>query len=123
MIARRLKPGLTEHLTGIQYCGVPRTSILDAVTTIRYMIAHAGQNKLPMCVLSLDFANVFDRISHELFKILAAYGIEDSFLTGIHSMYAGTTSSIQINGHSHGPITIRSAVRKACPMSMALYAL
>ena len=38
-------------------------------------------------------------------------------------MYDGATSAVQINGHSHGPITIRCGVRQGCPMSMALYAL
>ena len=38
-------------------------------------------------------------------------------------MYEGATSSVKINGHQYGPIPIRCAVRKACPMSMALYAL
>jgi hypothetical protein len=121
MIARLLQPVLTEHLTGIQYCGVPGTSILDAVATIRDTIAYAERKKIPMCVQSLDFANAFHRISHDyLFQILAGYAIEDSFLTGIHSTYAGATSSVQINGHSHGPISTRSAVRQGCPMSMAL---
>jgi hypothetical protein len=107
MIAHRLKPVLIEHLTELQYCGVPETSILDTVATIRDAIAHAEHNKIPMCVLSLDFANAFDGIFHDcLFHILAFYGTEDFFLTGIHSIYAGATSSVQINGHSHGPIPI-----------------
>jgi hypothetical protein len=38
-------------------------------------------------------------------------------------MYEGATSSVQINGHSYGPIPIRSAIRQGCPMSMALYNL
>jgi hypothetical protein len=41
MIVRRLKPLLTEHLTGLQYCGVPGTSIVDAVATTLDTIAHA----------------------------------------------------------------------------------
>jgi hypothetical protein len=38
-------------------------------------------------------------------------------------MYEDATSSVQINGHSYGPIPIRGAIRQGCPMSMALYTL
>jgi hypothetical protein len=35
VLARRLRPVIEKHLTGTQYCGVPGTSIVDAVATIR----------------------------------------------------------------------------------------
>jgi hypothetical protein len=116
MVTRRLKPLLTEHLTGLQYCGVPGTSILDAVATIRDTIAHAEHKRILMCVFSFDFSNAFDKVPYDyLFQILAGYGIEASFLTGIHSMYAGATSSVQINGHSQGPIPSEVQFDKGAP--------
>jgi len=79
---------------------------------------------MPLCVLSIDFKNAFDRISHKyLFQILKCYGIGDPFINSIKRMYEGATSSIQFSGHLHGPIPIRCAVRQGCSMSMVLYAL
>jgi hypothetical protein len=121
MIAQCLRPALEDRLTSTQYCGVPGNSILDAATTIR---ACAENKRIPMCVLSFDFRNAFGRIAHEyLFQVFQAYGIDDAFIQGIKQMYEGATSSVQINGHSYGPIPIRCAIRQGCPMSMALYTL
>ena len=75
-------------------------------------------------MLSLDFKNAFDSVSHGyLFKILLGYGIGAPFINGIRHMYEGATSSIQINGHQYGPIPVRCAVRQVCPTNMVLYTL
>jgi len=75
-------------------------------------------------VLSLDFINAFDRVSHGyLFKMLQEYRIGTPFINSIRHMYEGATSSIQINGRQYGPIPVRWAVRQGCPMSMALCTL
>jgi hypothetical protein len=124
LIARRLRPVLEDHLTSTQYCGVSGNSILDAAATIPDTIAYAENKGIPMCVLSLDFRNAFDKIAQEyLFQVLQTYGIDDAFIQGIKQMYEGATSSVHINENSYGPIPIRSAIRQGCPMSMALYTL
>jgi hypothetical protein len=38
-------------------------------------------------------------------------------------MYGSATSSVQVNGHIHGPIPNRSADQQGCPLIMALYIL
>jgi hypothetical protein len=38
-------------------------------------------------------------------------------------MYTDVTSYVQINGHLHGPITIRLGVRQGCLLSMALFTM
>jgi DNA-binding response OmpR family regulator len=52
MIVRRQRPLLDDHLTSIQYCGVPGNSILDAAATICDTIAYAENKGIPLCVLS-----------------------------------------------------------------------
>ena len=74
ILAWRLRPLLALHLKATQYCGVPGNTIFDAVATVRDVIAYAEHEKLPMCVLTLDFQHVFDRLSHEyLHTILRSY--------------------------------------------------
>jgi len=124
IIAQRLRPVLADHLTEAQFCEVPGNTIIDAGATVRDTIAYAENGRIPLCVLSLDFKNAFDRITHNyLFQTLQGYGIGNAFIAGIKRMYEGPTSSVQINGHQYGPIPIRYAVRQGCPMSMAIYAL
>jgi hypothetical protein len=38
-------------------------------------------------------------------------------------MYTDVTSYVQIEGHLHGPITIRRGVRQGSPLSMALFTM
>ena len=104
--------------------GVPGNTIIDAMATVRDTIEYAESRSIPLCVLSLDFKNAFDRIAHSyLFQTLQGYVIGNAFIAGMKRMYEGATSSVQINGHQYGPIPIRCAVWQGCPMSMALYAL
>ena len=93
---------LADHLAETQFCGVPGNTIIDAVATVRDIIAYAESRRIPLCVLSLDFKNAFDRIAHNyLFQKLQGYGIGNAFIAGIERMYEGTTSSVQINGYQY----------------------
>jgi hypothetical protein len=65
IIANKLKPIMEEMLADFQYCGVPQNNIPDAVNTIRDTIAHAEMTGTPLCILSLDFQQAFDRVAHQ----------------------------------------------------------
>jgi len=65
VIAHRLRPLLAEHFTETQFCGVPVTTIFDAVATVRDTIAYAESRMIPLFLLSLNFKNAFDRFAHD----------------------------------------------------------
>jgi hypothetical protein len=72
---------------------------------VRDSIAYAEVARIPLCVLSLDFKEAFDRISHTyLFTILKGYGFSDIFIERIKNMNDNATSVVQINGQFSGPI-------------------
>jgi hypothetical protein len=78
IMARRLTPLLEKQLTSSQYCSVPGKSILEAVSVLRDVFAHAELTRMPLCILSLDFRITLDCISHHyLFQILAGYVISE----------------------------------------------
>jgi len=119
----RIRPALVEVLHACQHCGVPGKSIFVAVGTVRDAVAYAEMANAPLCVLSLDFKEAFDKISHKyLFTILQSYGFSDALLRYIENMYTNATSVVHINGHISGPITMQSSIRQGCPFSMALFA-
>ena len=64
ILAGRLQMVLGELLNPNQYCGAPGKSIFDAVGTVRDAIAYAETSGTPLCVLSLDFTEAFDRMAH-----------------------------------------------------------
>jgi hypothetical protein len=122
--ARRLRHILADQLQNNHFCGVPGNPILDATSYTRDVLANAKTTGTPMCVLTSDFQQAFDRISHQyLFHILQPYGISPWCVERIHAFYDQATASVQINGSLAGSISIRSGVRQGCPFSVALFAL
>jgi hypothetical protein len=94
-----------------------------AMAAVREAIAHAEVKSTPLCILSLDFQEAFDNISHTyLFTKLKSYGFSERFIQIIKIMYENATSSIQTNGHLSSPVPIRCSVRQGCPLSMQLFA-
>jgi hypothetical protein len=124
LIAARLRPILADLLHSSQHCGVPGISIFDGVATIRDVIPHTETEQRPLCVVSLDFKEAFDRISHTyILSVLRSYGFSERFIASIRMMYEDATSAVQVKGHLSAPIPIQCGVRQGCPLSMILFAL
>ena len=78
----------------------------------------------PLYAVSLDFKQVFDRISNtNLLTVLRSYGVGAGFIECIRTMYRNATLVIQVNGHMSTPIPIQRGVRQVCPLSMILFVL
>jgi hypothetical protein len=104
---------LPAHLLPTQFCGVRGNTIFEAVATVREVIAQAEVKRIPICVLSLDFRDAFDKVSHRyLFVILKSYGISEWFIDRIRTMYDNASSSVHINGHLAGPIPFQCSIRQ-----------
>jgi len=54
-----------------QHCGLSGTTVFEALVTIRDAVAYAEVSGTPLCLLSIDFQEAFDKISQDyLFAIL-----------------------------------------------------
>jgi len=124
IIANRLRPWLAGILQPRQHCGLPGNTVFDAVATVRDAVACAEAAGISLCVLTIDFKEAFDKISHSyLCALLRQYGFSDRFQQRIRNMCDNATASIQIKGHRSSPIPIRSSVRQGCPISKQLFAV
>jgi hypothetical protein len=120
ILAHRVRPVTETHLKSTQYCGVPGNTILDSVATVRDAIAHAENTNNPLCILTLDSKNAFDRIAHSyLFTILHSCGLSPP----IHQSNPKIVQWRHCSCADQRPIPIRCGVRQGCPLSMVLYAL
>jgi len=64
------------------------------------------------CVLSLDFQEAFDKISHQyLFSILRSYGFSNWFIDPTRCIYEDAVNSVQISGNIAERIPIECSVR------------
>jgi hypothetical protein len=92
---------MAELLQQSQYYRVPGNTIFEAVATMREAIAQAEVKQVPLCVISLDFQEAFDRVSHHyLFAILLNHGFSNWFIEHMKGMYEEAVSSVQTNGIS-----------------------
>ena len=115
IIANRLRPWMKAVLHQNQYRGRNGKSIYDAVATVRDIIAYAEDTIKSICLLSIDFSDAFDKISHTfLFKILREYGINANFCQRFRDIYADVTSTLTMNGHKSKPIKILGGVLQGC---------
>jgi hypothetical protein len=124
IIAKRMRQTVTDILHPAQSSSTTGRTIMDAVATIRDARAHAEVTGRPGCVLSLDFAPAFDRMSHEyLYHILDQYGYGKNMVNTMKTLYTGAQSEVQKNGFlSHSFLKERS-VPQGCPSRMILYTL
>ena len=88
------------------------------------IVAYTEVYNESVCLLTIDFKEAFDRISHSyLYTILREYGFSEEFCKQIQGLYANVTSTLNINGNRSQLIPIQSSVRQGCPLSMTLFAL
>jgi hypothetical protein len=59
-MASCLRPFLADQLKDNQFCGVTGNSILDAVSTVREVLARSKTTGTPLCILTLDFNGAFN---------------------------------------------------------------
>jgi hypothetical protein len=87
IIANRLRPWLAELLKPSQHCGLRGNTVFEAVAAVREAIAYAEVTNAPLCFVTIDFKEAFDKISHSyLFAMLRAYGFSERFPQRIQRM-------------------------------------
>jgi len=114
IIANRLRPWMKDIPHHNQYCGRIGQTIFDTIATVRDIVAHAEEATKPICLLSIDFKEAFDKMSHTfLFKIFREYGISENFCSRLQKIYADATSTLTLNSHKSTPIKIISGCDRA----------
>jgi hypothetical protein len=75
-----------------------------------------------MALLKLDFRKAFDTMHlSDLFKIMQAFGVPDSFLYMVRVLFAGATSSVRLSGGESDPFDVQRGVKQGCPLAPYLF--
>ena len=62
--------------------------------------------------LFLDQEKAFDRVNHDfLFKTMQAFGIGDTFINWVRTIYSNATSILNVNGYFSEKILLQRGVR------------
>jgi hypothetical protein len=87
IIANHLRIWMKYILHSAQHCGLSGNTVFDALATIRDAVTYAKVSGTPLCILSIDFKEVFDRISYEyLFETLRKHKLSEQFLRRIRNI-------------------------------------
>jgi hypothetical protein len=115
---------MSDLLQKSQYCGRQGNTIFEAVAAVRDIVASTEVHNVSVCLLTLDFKEVFDRISHDYLQaILREYGFSEKFCTRLQRIYNNAMWTLILNGEISRPIPILSSVRQGCSLIMSLYIL
>ena len=110
-LANRLKKVLAYCINIDQTCSVPGRSIVDNCALIRDSIYYCQASNTEAEVISLDQSKAFDRVDREyLFRVLARYGFNPSFIQWIKTLYFSIGSHVIFNNH----LTLKVAMERAC---------
>lgn len=105
IIVNRIRPWMPDILRPSKHCSREGSTILEAVAAMRNVVAYAEISNNPLCILSIDFKESFDNISHTyLFELFREYGFGECFRQHMWRMSENTTSKIRMNGQGISPI-------------------
>ena len=120
--ADKLRLALPEIINADQTAGVPGREITDNLWLMRDLFDYSAEQRAPGYLVSLDQSKAFDRVSHSfLDKVMTKFGFGPKFKNWITTIYKGSISYIQNNGHLSLPVPIKRGVRQGCPLSAYLY--
>jgi hypothetical protein len=83
------------------------------VAATRETVAETELTNEPVCLLSLDFKEAFDRMAHTyLYKVMEHYGFSNWLIERIRRMYDNASSTAQTNGYISRAVPIKSSIRQ-----------
>ena len=123
VLAERLKLVLPQIIHSTQTAVYGR-KIDQNIHMVRDLIEMANRDDDTAAFIFLDQEKAFDRVNHEfLFKTMKAFGIGDTFIKWVSTIYSNANSVLSINGHFSDQIPLKRGVRQGCPLSALLYVL
>lgn len=124
ILATRLK-NMTENILGQEQNVGADGSIFNGLLINRDIILKMEKNKKMLgAILSLDFKQSFDRVSHQyLWDILTKMDFPEALINLLKTLYKKATSKVLINGYVSESFSVMSSVRQGCPLSMLLFAI
>ena len=123
VLAERLKIVLPQIIHSTQTAVYGRR-IDQNIHMVRDLIEMANRDDDTAAFIFLDQEKAFDRVNHKfLFKTMEAFGIGDTFIKWVSTIYSNANSIVSINGHFSDQIPLKRGVRQGCPLSALLYVL
>ncbi|CAM4574764.1 unnamed protein product [Leuciscus chuanchicus] len=96
----------------------------ENIEVLRGLIRHCKEERSPLTVAFIDFAQAFDSVSHE--HILSALGqinVDPHVVGLIQQIYTNSSTSVEVGGRNTPDIEVRVGVKQGDPLSPLLFNL
>lgn len=124
IIANRIKPILSRHISPQQFAFLKNRQIHEAIGSAQEAIHSIWTKHLKCILLKIDLSKVFDRASWLYIKmILIQVGFPHSLINWIMACITSPTFSILINGSASHFFHSERGLRQGCPLSPLLFLL
>ncbi len=103
---------------------VPGRKIYNHTQLARMMMTWSEANGADGAIIALDQEKAYDKIAHDyLWRVLKEFGIPETFVQLIRSLYGNAKTAVMINGILSKPYQIYRGVRQGDPLSCLLFDL
>ncbi len=103
---------------------VPGRKIHNHTQLARLMMSWAELNESNGAIVALDQEKAYDKIAHDyLWRVLQRFGIPDTFINIVKSLYENAETSIMVNGVLSRAYRVYRGVRQGDPLSCLLFDL
>lgn len=103
---------------------VPGRKLHNHTQLARMMMSWAETKEVNGAIVALDQEKAYDKIDHEyLWAVLERFGIPETFINIIKTLYAHAETSVVINGVTSAKYRIYRGVRQGDPLSCLLFDL
>lgn len=122
IIANRIKPILSSHISAEQFAFLQNRHIQEAIGTAQEALHSIKLKNLKGISLKIDLAKAFDKVNWLYLKmILTHLGFPHMLTNWIMGCISSVSFAILINGSASALFNINRGIRQGCPLSPLLF--
>ena len=122
IIANRIKPILSSHISAEQFAFLQNQHIHEAIGTSQEALHSIKHKNLKGISLNIDLAKAFDKVNWLYLKMILTHLVFPHLLIQwIMGCISSTSFAILINGSASARFNITRGIRQGCPLSPLLF--